>query len=96
MRLDELNKVLEENPIEWKFEGNSIIFRHLQFDGENEGTRIEIPTIDYLTPEVFLKTLINGRNVDHITRVTGYMSKVSGWNKGKTGELKDRVRGNIE
>jgi len=33
-----------------------------------------------------------GRDVDHITRVTGYFSKTSGWNKGKTAELKDRHR----
>jgi len=31
-------------------------------------------------------------NIDHITRVTGYFSKVSGWNKGKRAELKDRYR----
>jgi ribonucleoside-triphosphate reductase len=30
--------------------------------------------------------------VDHITRVTGYFTKVSGWNKGKKAELKDRYR----
>ena len=33
-----------------------------------------------------------GRNIEHITRVTGYFSKVSGWNKGKVAELKDRAR----
>ncbi|MFH2069396.1 MAG: anaerobic ribonucleoside-triphosphate reductase [Candidatus Omnitrophota bacterium] len=33
-----------------------------------------------------------GRNVEHITRVTGYFSKVSGWNKGKVAELADRHR----
>lgn len=33
-----------------------------------------------------------GRDVDHITRVTGYFSKVSGWNKAKRQELKDRHR----
>jgi len=33
-----------------------------------------------------------GRDVDHITRVTGYFSKVSGWNKGKAAELRDRSR----
>lgn len=33
-----------------------------------------------------------GENIDHITRVTGYFSKVSGWNKGKKAELKDRYR----
>jgi len=36
-----------------------------------------------------------GRNVEQITRVTGFMSKVSGWNKGKTAELKDRFRNDI-
>ncbi|MEO0142796.1 MAG: anaerobic ribonucleoside-triphosphate reductase [candidate division WOR-3 bacterium] len=34
----------------------------------------------------------NSSNIDHITRVTGYFSKVSGWNKGKKAELKDRYR----
>lgn len=33
-----------------------------------------------------------GRNIDHVTRVTGYFSRTSGWNKGKTAELKDRAR----
>jgi anaerobic ribonucleoside-triphosphate reductase len=33
-----------------------------------------------------------GENIDHITRVTGYFTKVSGWNKGKKAELRDRYR----
>lgn len=33
------------------------------------------------------------RNVDGITRITGYYTFISGWNKGKLGELKDRYRG---
>ncbi len=33
-------------------------------------------------------------NIEGITRITGYFSRVSGWNKGKTGELKDRYRSN--
>ena len=36
-----------------------------------------------------------GKDVDHITRVTGYFSRTSGWNKGKTQELKDRHKGAI-
>ena len=47
-----------------------------------------------------LKDLIiathHGKNVEHMTRVTGYFSKVEGWNKGKKGELKDRSRSKIE
>ena len=31
-------------------------------------------------------------HVDGITRITGYFTKVSSWNKGKRGELRDRYR----
>lgn len=34
-----------------------------------------------------------GRDIDHVTRVTGYFSRTSGWNKGKTAELRDRAKG---
>jgi hypothetical protein len=30
--------------------------------------------------------------VDGITRITGYFTKVSSWNKGKIGELRNRYR----
>ncbi len=40
-------------------------------------------------------TYCGGLNIDHITRVTGYFTKVSGWNKGKKAELKDRYRSPI-
>ncbi len=31
-------------------------------------------------------------NIEGITRITGYFSRIPGWNKGKTGELHDRYR----
>ncbi len=31
-------------------------------------------------------------NIEGITRITGYFSRISGWNRGKRGELKDRFR----
>ena len=34
-------------------------------------------------------------NVEGITRITGYFTKVSSWNKGKLGELKDRYRSKL-
>ncbi len=37
----------------------------------------------------------NSERVDHITRVTGYFTKVSGWNKGKKAELRDRYRSRL-
>ena len=33
-----------------------------------------------------------GTDVDGITRITGYFTRISSWNKGKLGELKDRYR----
>jgi ribonucleoside-triphosphate reductase len=36
----------------------------------------------------------HSENIEGITRITGYFSRISGWNKGKTGELKDRFRSN--
>ena len=35
------------------------------------------------------------QNIEGITRVTGFFSKVSGWNQGKVGELKDRYRSEV-
>lgn len=34
-------------------------------------------------------------DVTQVSRVTGYLADVSGWNNGKAQELKDRVRNNI-
>ncbi len=34
----------------------------------------------------------NSSDVDGITRITGYFTKTSSWNKGKRGELKDRFK----
>jgi len=32
------------------------------------------------------------KNIEGITRITGYFSRITGWNKGKLAELKDRYR----
>jgi len=29
-------------------------------------------------------------NIEHMARVTGFFSKIEGWNKGKIAELRDR------
>jgi len=34
----------------------------------------------------------HGRNIEKITRVTGFFSKVGSWNKGKVAELRDRKK----
>ena len=45
--------------------------------------------------ETLLQNTSHGRNVEQMTRVTGYFSKVGAWNKGKQGELKDRSRSEV-
>jgi ribonucleoside-triphosphate reductase len=37
-------------------------------------------------------TYCGAEDVDGITRITGYFTKLSSWNKGKRGELRDRYR----
>lgn len=37
----------------------------------------------------------NGKPIQHWSRITGYYQNVSGWNKGKVAELKDRKRYDI-
>jgi hypothetical protein len=94
MTLDELNVFLESNPqIEWaQDDTGNLYLRHSLYDGEKEKVKIEPGALAKLTPEKLEQVLIGGRNVEHITRVTGYFSRVSGWNKGKRGELVDRHR----
>jgi len=94
MTLDELNAFLENNPqVEWAQDDDGTLYlRHSLYDGEKEKVKIKPGALDGLTPEKLEQVLIGGRNVEHITRVTGYFSRVSGWNKGKRGELVDRHR----
>ena len=37
----------------------------------------------------------NSSNIEGITRVTGFFSKINSWNKGKIGELHDRKRDSL-
>jgi hypothetical protein len=94
MTLEELNAFLENNrSIEWaKDDDGNLFLRHTVFDQPNEKLKIEPGALAKLDPAKLEQLLIGGRNVEHITRVTGYFSRVSGWNKGKRGELVDRSR----
>lgn len=47
-----------------------------------------------LTPDQLWDELTRGVDIEQITRITGYFTKLSGWNKGKLGELKARHREN--
>ena len=55
-------------------------------------TRITKKVFETLAPEDLLKEINKGLELEQITRITGYFTKISQWNKGKRGELTDRVR----
>ncbi len=49
-------------------------------------------SIDKNDLNVLIAQTTHGKNVEQITRVTGFFSKVNSWNRGKLGELKERHR----
>jgi hypothetical protein len=48
-----------------------------------------------MTADGLLQAINKGLEVEQIARITGYMTKVSSWNPGKVGELKDRRKFSI-
>jgi len=90
---------LKDNPDEFEFQV-----------GENEGVAgIFVENTKYDTKLHISDTFIQGhdmleilvpthggRNVEQVTRVTGFFSKIQGWNKGKTGELQQRHKTGLE
>lgn len=90
MRLDELKSWLDSQD-EWDYQldDKGIIMRNDRFQTLTHAT---FEAVEANTLEAITASCSQGRDVDHITRVTGYFSRTSGWNKGKAGELKDRHR----
>jgi len=88
-------RYLSEHPDEFDYERNDVegtkgvVVHNRRFDTKVHFSydAIEGNNLDFL-----LKQTHDGHNVEHITRVTGFFSKVSSWNKGKRGELQDRHR----
>jgi anaerobic ribonucleoside-triphosphate reductase len=101
MKESELVHFLEENQhIECRSDGSHTYFRnnHLPFyvNHPDSCTRIDNDVVETLTSAEILREVNRGLEVEHITRITGYYTRVSQWNKGKLGELKDRIRTPIE
>jgi hypothetical protein len=82
---------LTENPKQFQFEvkETGIQVKNLFFE-----TDIFFPneTITKATVNQIIHGTHQGKNIEHITRVTGYFSKVHSWNKGKVSELINRHR----
>jgi hypothetical protein len=88
------NWLLEhENMVSWFIDDdNEIVIKH---DALETKIKLSAIGIEKATPQVLVEQLTKGTNVDHITRVTGYFGKTSGFNKGKIGELKDRYKATV-
>jgi hypothetical protein len=97
MKQSELNTFLEKNMnIDCRIDSKFIYFRNQDLpwyaNNPENCTRLTKKAFEKLTPGELLKEINRGLEVEHITRITGYFTKVSQWNKGKRGELKDRIR----
>jgi len=71
-------------------EGKTLIIKNTEFGTELVLELQKEPWKQFKTFEEFIRFSWCGKNIEHVTRVTGYFSKVRGWNPGKQGELKDR------
>jgi hypothetical protein len=94
MTPEELDLFLEKNlDVEWMMDdAGNLYLRHAKYFQPEEKLKIEPLALPGLTTTQLEKLLVGGKNVEHITRITGYFSRVSGWNRGKKGELQDRHR----
>ena len=98
MREDEFIDYLDGHHTEFEYmrgehQGNHGVFiKNIRFDTKMHMTYNTIEDHDL---DALIKATHGGKNVEQITRVTGFFSKASGWNKGKRGELSDRYRSDI-
>lgn len=98
MKIDEFTRFLDQHREEYEWaqgahEGTEGIFvKNKLYDAETHYTDKAIEGNELIA---LLSYSRQGKNTEKITRVTGFFSKVGSWNKGKTGELKDRHRTEI-
>ncbi len=94
MKLDDLKDFLERNKlkIEWgrtEEDSGAIYLKSLVWDTI---VRINLDKLEGIREAQIIQQLEAGKNIEQMTRVTGYFSKISGWNLGKQAELRDRYR----
>ena len=94
MNLSELNNFLEVNKeyVLWKRLEEDIGAIYVKSIPWDTVIRIDLECLQNINEQEILMQLCAGKDIEHITRVTGYLSKIAGWNPGKLGELKDRHR----
>jgi len=102
MREEVWNRFLNEHPTLEHMPSDTsdaILFRDPTkpwYQKEGNYTSITKEAFTKLETVEELEEAVYGRlNIEHITRVTGYFTKISQWNRGKKAELRDRIRSNI-
>ena len=71
------------------FRNNSLAWYQNNPEGS---TAVKYWKIKELDPSGLLNEINRGFQVEGITRITGYFTKVSSWNPGKLAELRDRKK----
>lgn len=94
MELQELKDKLsaEKHIYDFTEEGGDLIIRNKKHGVKVRCSAEAVAKHDWASIK---SQTVGGRDVNHITRVTGYFTIVEGWNKGKLGELKDRYHSQI-
>ncbi len=93
MDLEELKQFLIDNKdIMYCRPDNDLNGLFLYSKRWDETIRIDLRKLCNITKEQILFMLCDGKDVEQMTRVTGYFSKTNYWNKGKLAELRDRYR----
>jgi len=93
MELAELQDIIDAaSHLDYQMDDKGILIKNDRFQTL---THVTFKAVEENGAETILKSTAQGKDVTQITRVTGYFSRVSGWNKGKTAELADRHRTTI-
>jgi hypothetical protein len=81
--------VREEEDLEWSDQKDGFYIRSKRW-----GTciKLDLNKLESLDEVALIKELVQGKNIEQITRVTGFFSKTRQWNPGKRGELKERFK----
>ena len=73
--------------------GGGYLVRHDEYN--KDGFLITDEELERIDMPELIRRINRGQHVEQYTRVTGYMTKVSGMNAGKRAELKDRYRSGV-
>jgi hypothetical protein len=99
MNAQELEIFLEKNDHILCFdalEEELLCFRNEHLDwylnNPERKTAITYNKVEELNEDQLIMAINKGLEVENITRITGYFTKVSSWNPGKRAELKDRKK----